>query len=314
MQRNLESIAGTLTKLSFPKKFAVELSAECNLACTMCHHPFMVRPKGAMPFALWKKCADEIAQKSPTTECWFSFCGEPLLEPELLLRMLSYGRSIGLTSLNVNTNGILLTPQVGERLLESGAHLVVIGIDGHSRETYESIRVNGDFDTLYENVGAFLESRMQRSEGPEIQVQFIEMDENEHELAAFRQYWLDRGAVVKARNMLSWGGTFEAVKVPSPDRIACPWALTMMHVFWDGRVPRCPGDTEGSEGPGNAWQHSLAELWGRMSAYRAMHLEHRFDELPARCMTCTDWMTGAAERTRPAFGPFATKSTKGTLV
>ncbi len=314
MDRKLNSIAKTLTKLSFPKKFAVELCAECNLACTMCHHPFMKRPKGLMPFELWKKCADEIAEKSPSTECWFSFCGEPLLEPVLLARMISYGKSVGLTSLNVNTNGMLLTPEVGDLLFECGVDLIVIGIDGHSPETYEKIRVNGNLVELYANLRYFLDARMRRDDGPEIQVQFIEMEENAHELEDFKRYWLDRGAVVKARNMLSWGGTFEAVKIQAEERIACPWALTMMHVFWDGRVPRCPGDTEGEEGPGNAWHESLEELWGQMSHYREMHLDHRFDELPERCHVCTDWMTGAAERIRPAKGPFAETAVRGSLV
>jgi hypothetical protein len=74
----------------------------------------------------------------------------------------------------------------------------------------------------------------------------------------------------------------------------------MMHVFWDGRVPRCPGDTEGEEGVGNAWHSPLAELWARLGGYRELHLSHRFDELPARCHGCKDWMTGAAERVRPS--------------
>jgi hypothetical protein len=74
----------------------------------------------------------------------------------------------------------------------------------------------------------------------------------------------------------------------------------MMHVFWDGRVPRCPGDTEGEEGAGNAWHAPLAELWARLGAYRSLHLERRFGELPARCRSCKDWMTGAAQRIQPA--------------
>jgi len=73
----------------------------------------------------------------------------------------------------------------------------------------------------------------------------------------------------------------------------------MMHVFWDGRVPRCPGDTEGEEGVGNAWHESLAVLWERLGTYRDKHLERRFEELPERCQLCKDWMTGAAKRIRP---------------
>ncbi|HEX9728672.1 MAG TPA: radical SAM/SPASM domain-containing protein [Gemmatimonadales bacterium] len=305
---DLASIEATLQEFAFPKKFAVEVCAECNLACFMCHHPTMRRPKGIMPVPLWEKCADEIAERAPATECWFSFCGEPLLEPERLMTFLRYGKSVGLTSLNVNTNGMLLTPELAGPLMDTGVDLIVIGIDGLSAPVYEAIRVNALRDVAYANVEHLLAARDRRSVGPEIQVQFIVMDENEHETEEFTQYWLERGATVKVRNKLSWGGKFEtSLCVPLEERIPCPWSLTMMHVFWDGRVPRCPGDTEGEEGAGNAWDESLAVLWGRLGGYRRKHLDHRFEELPERCLTCTDWMTGAAARIRPTQRPFTAR-------
>ncbi len=293
----LTRVAKTLRELSFPTRFAVEVCAECNLACSMCHHPNMQRPKGVMPFPLWEKCADEIAELSPDTQCWFSFCGEPLLEPELLIRMIKYGKSIGLTSLNINTNGMLLKPELADPILDSGVDLVVFGVDGFSRETYDKIRVNGNRDELYANAEHFLARRDARGDGTEVQVQFIVMDENEHEIDDFNAHWLDLGATLKIRNKLSWGGRFDtSMKIPNESRIPCPWAITMMHVLWDGRVPRCPGDTEGDEGVGNVWQESLAVLWEKLGAYRRLHLERRFNELPDRCQQCEDWMTGAAQR------------------
>jgi sulfatase maturation enzyme AslB (radical SAM superfamily) len=251
-----------------------------------------------MPFELWRRCADQIRAEAPATECWFSFCGEPLMEPDLLVEMLRYGRTIGLESLNVNTNGMLLTEDLVEPILNSGAHLIVFGLDGFTRETYERVRVKGNRDLVYENVERFLKAR--GADGPAVQVQFIEMSENWEEFDQFRAYWLERGAVVKFRKMLSWGGKFHTPHcVPESFRIPCPWAVTMMHVFWDGRVPRCPGDTEGEEGVGNAWQSSLVDLWAALGRYRQFHLQYQFDELPARCHSCHDWMTGAALRIRP---------------
>jgi pyruvate-formate lyase-activating enzyme len=300
----LTRIAGTLEELQFPRRFAVEVTAECNLACSMCHHPFMKRPKGRMPFVLWQRCADQVAALSPDrTECWFSFCGEPLLEPDLLIRMIEYGRDAGLRSLNINTNGMLLRPDLDEPILTSGIGLIVIGIDGHTAPTYAALRVLGDRDVVYANVERLIETRDRLGSTVEIQVQFIEMDRNLAERDAFIDHWVARGATVKVRNQLSWGGTFEScMRVPDEQRIACPWALTMMHVFWDGRVPRCPGDTEGDEGAGNAWDEPLETLWGRLAPYRRNHLERRFDQLPDRCHKCQDWMTGAARRIRACNG------------
>jgi len=296
----LAKIAQTLRPLPFPTRFAVEVCADCNLACAMCHHPSMRRPKGRMPFELWRKCADQVALISPDTQCWFSFCGEPLLEPELLLKMIAYGRKVGLQSLNINTNGMLLTPALAGPILDSGVSQVVFGIDGLSTETYQKLRVRGRREVVYANVEHFLTARQARSQGPEVQVQFIEMDENQHELEAFKRYWLARGATLKVRNKMSWGGRFATpLDVPKEERIPCPWALTMMHVFWDGRVPRCSGDTEGEESVGNAWDEPLAVLWERLAPDQQKHLEGRFDELPDRCQHCKDWMTGAAEKIQP---------------
>ena len=297
----LAKIAQTLRPLPFPTRFAVEVCADCNLACAMCHHPLMRRPKGRMPFELWRKCADQVAQISPDTQCWFSFCGEPLLEPKLLLEMLAYGREAGLHSLNINTNGMLLTPALAGPILDSGVSQVVFGIDGFSPETYQKLRIRGRREVVYANVEHFLAERQSRSRGPEVQVQFIEMDENEHELEDFKRHWLARGATLKVRNKMSWGGRFATpLEVPKEERIPCPWALTMMHVFWDGRVPRCSGDTEGDESVGNAWQEPLSVLWERLGPDRQKHLESRFDELPERCQHCKDWMTGAAEKIQPS--------------
>lgn len=61
-------------------------------------------------------------------------------------------------------------------------------------------------------------------------------------------------------------------------------------------MPRCPGDTEGEESAGNAWHSSLADLWGQLGGYRALHLRHDFAALPQRCHDCKDWMVGAAKR------------------
>jgi pyruvate-formate lyase-activating enzyme len=298
---DLARIAQDLRDPPFPSRFAVELCAECNLRCSMCHHPAMRRPKGVMPFELWRKCADEIAAVAPKTQVWFSFCGEPLLEPEKLLRYVASGRQVGLQDICVNTNAMLLSRDLAAPLLDAGLNQLVIGLDGFSAETYAKIRVGGVRDVVYANVEHLLELRKQRAAGPEVLAQFIVMDENRHELDDFQAYWLARGAVVKARHMLSWGGKFGTpMQVGHAQRIACPWAVTMMHVFWDGRVPRCPGDTEGEEGAGNAWHESLGTLWRRLGAYRAAHLQHRFAELPERCQTCTDWMVGVAERRRPS--------------
>ncbi len=300
----LDQIEKTLSDRDFPKIFAVELNADCNLACAMCHHGTMRRPKGVLPLPLFQRCADQIAAIAPQTDVWFSFCGEPLLSPDRLFECLEYGAEVGLQSLNINTNAMKLTKPVADRLVTLPVRMLVAGVDAFSADVFESLRVNAVRDEVYQNVEYLLDRCRDRADAPEVVVQFIEMENNVHELEEYKRYWLERGATVKVRNMLSWGGQVSSPLVQlGLKRIPCPWALTMMHVFWDGRVPRCPGDTEGEEGAGNAWDEPLVDLWARLGDYRNLHLARRFDELPDRCSRCTDWMTGASVKLRPSHQP-----------
>jgi pyruvate-formate lyase-activating enzyme len=306
---HLAKIAQTLCETSFPNQISLEITAHCNLRCSMCYNYGMKRSKGEMPFELFKRCADQIQVASPDTQIWFSFNGEPLLVPDRLLQMIIYAKSVGLRSLNLNTNGMLLSNELIKPLLESGLNSIVFGIDGFSRETYERIRIGAHRDRVYANVERCLKERQSMLSGPEIMVQFIEMDENIHELEAFKAYWLDRGAIVKARRKLSWGGTIKTPLTLSADkRIPCPWIINLMHVVWDGRITRCPGDFECMDSVGNAWDEPLIVLWKRLGLYRKLHLNGFFDQLPKPCESCKDWMVGAAEKIRPKWGPFATPS------
>ena len=300
----LDEIAATLRRTDFPNQLGIEVTGQCNLHCTMCHHDTLRRPSGRMSPALFRKCADEVAATAPRTAVWFSFNGEALLAPDRLLDMVAYGKSVGLASLNLNTNGVRLDDWLSERLLGSGIDLMVVGLDGLSRGTYEAIRRGAQRDYVYGNVERLLAARQRRSDGPVIMVQFVELAANIHERDAFTAYWLARGAIVKIRRQLSWGNRIDTALAPPAHRIACPWAINLMHVFWDGTVPRCCADTDGTEAVGSAETESLAALWHRLAPYREQHLRGAFDQLPGRCNTCRDWMVGKSQKITPAWGVF----------
>ena len=88
------------------------------------------------------------------------------------------------------------------------------------------------------------------------------------------------------------------------DTVAYDSAAASTDTYYDdgGYYEADAEGTEGEEGEGNAWHASLSDLWARLGGYRDLHLARSFDALPERCKTCTDWMTGAAERVRPESG------------
>jgi hypothetical protein len=139
--------AGDVAGTTISEKVCSCSDRALTLGCAMCHHRAMQRPKIRMLLELWKRCADQLAATSQRTRCWFPFCGELLMESDLLLRMLEYGKSAGPCSLNINANGILLTPDLAGLVFDCGLTASFPGPTPSPR-TYARIRVRGDPDAV----------------------------------------------------------------------------------------------------------------------------------------------------------------------
>jgi radical SAM protein with 4Fe4S-binding SPASM domain len=287
----------------FPPQVIIETTAACNLTCAHCSHDAMTRPVGHMSMVLYRKIVDEIAERAPHTEVWPTFYGEAFLLGYRLFYMLQYAKRRGLTNLVLNTNGTRFTEEVAEWVIESGLDLVMFSLDGFSAEVFERIRVGAHRDEVFANVERLLAIKARRgAKTPRVEVQFSMMDQNEHEVDRFREYWLARGADVKVREKLSWGGAVAADNLdPQLHRIACPWALRTGAIHWNGDVVACAVDYEGRFVAGNLTETSIHELWtGPHRRLEEQHLRHEFADLPAPCHDCLDWqVAGGAHHYKP---------------
>lgn len=286
----------------FPPQVVIETTAACNLRCSHCGHDVMTRPKGHMPMALYRRLVDEIAEVAPATEVWPTFYGEAFILDYRLFYMLQYAKRRGLTNVVLNTNGTRFTAEVAEWVIESGLDLVMFSLDGFSADVFESIRVGARRDEVYRNVERLLEIKARRrAAAPRVEVQFSMMEANQHEVDEFRAYWLERGADVKVREKLTWGGTVDASNLdPGLRRIACPWAMRTCAIHWNGDVVACAVDYDGRFVAGNTATATIREIWtGAHRRLQQQHLDHAFAELPSPCRDCLDWqVAGGAEHYR----------------
>lgn len=287
----------------FPPQVIIETTAACNLACAHCSHDAMKRPKGHMAMALYRRIVDEIAERAPDTEVWPTFYGEAFILEYRLFYMLQYAKARGLTKVVLNTNGTRFDAEVAEWVIESGLDLVMFSLDGFSPPVFESIRVGARRDEVYANVERLLEMKARRGLAtPRVEVQFSMMDQNEHEVDAFRTYWLARGAEVKIREKLTWGGTVAAANIdPRMHRIACPWAIRTCAIHWNGDVVACAVDYDGRYVAGNLNTQTIHAIWnGPHRTLQQQHLARDFENLPAPCRECLDWqVAGGAEHYSP---------------
>ena len=286
-----------------PTDVLIELVAHCNMRCGMCPQSRLTRPRGTMAFALWKRITDELGAKAPQTRIWPALMGEPFLLGQELFRYLTYAKARGLCHISLNTNLGVFQKQWTDALFESGVDELLISMDGITKQTYERIRVGGRYEVLLENINWLLdEKERRRAEFPTIALQFVVMDENEHEQEAFIDYWKRRGRDVrlKVKPRTGWAAAVPAWKgvrevAGTVERIPCTWLLRQMTILWDGRVPQCDGDWDLKHSVcGDANTQTIEEIWnGELKALREKHLRHDWNYAP--CTSCEDWAAGTSQ-------------------
>lgn len=281
----------------FPKVVLIDNISCCNLKCSMCFHKSMNRKKGVMSWELYKKIIDEIAENSLDTQIWITFFGEGLILKDISER-IKYAKDKEIKNVLFNTNGNLLTPEKSRKLIESGLNGMYVGIDAFKKETYEKIRVGGNFDVVVNEVIKYKELLDEiGKEDQHIYAQFVEMDINSSELDNFIKFWhKEHGITCKIRPMVSWGGKadLKATNLLKTDfRLPCYWAMNTINITDQGKVALCSVDLDCECEMGDITKSSIKEIWNTsLREFRNNHRYGNWNKIPKLCQNCRDWQSG----------------------
>jgi len=143
--------------LGMPTRTTINTTTNCNLSCGMCryHGQEKILPE-TLPFKTFKEIGEQLFPYSK--EIHLSVKGEPLLTPyfEKTIDVISqYG-----VRLNLTTNGMLLTPKTSEMIIPV-LRDVKISFDGAKKDTFEKIRAGSRYETIIDNIRAFVNLRNQ---------------------------------------------------------------------------------------------------------------------------------------------------------
>jgi MoaA/NifB/PqqE/SkfB family radical SAM enzyme len=160
--------------LGAPLYIAWQVTNECNLACLHC-----IEESGPGK-AFHDELSDEqvfgVLEQAMDLEIpYLSFSGgEPMVHPRFF-DMVAYacGRN---GQLKIETNGAYLNPENCARLRELGVKAVQVSLDGASRETFNRMRVRGDFDVTVQGI------RNLRAAGVPIEINYSPTSFNVHEI------------------------------------------------------------------------------------------------------------------------------------
>ena len=286
----------------FPKVILIDTVSHCNLRCSMCVHKDMKRKKGVMPWHLFTKIIDEIAEEDKNVRVWMVFFGEALLlkrRSPSIFDMIAYAKAKGLTDVVLNSNANLLDHEAAKGLIESGLDAIYIGIDAIKPETYAKVRVGGNYEKTVDNVNHLIKLKKQMDkENPKVFVQFVEMNINANEKEDFIKFWTEKGAVAKIRPKVSWAGEIDAPNLilDNKDRWPCHWAMQTMSITDTGKVVTCAVDLDARFVVGDVNQQSLKEIWnGKLKELRRLHMSKSFGSLPNNCRDCRDWQSAKSD-------------------
>ncbi|HUP47308.1 MAG TPA: radical SAM protein [Thermoanaerobaculia bacterium] len=263
-------------------KVLVELTSKCNLRCGMCPLPVLRRPYEDMEWWLVEKAEREIHGLGMKLK-WLHEMGEPLLYSRIDDAIRLFPEA------SISTNGLVLTEEVGAKLLASPLKQLRISVDSIDPKIYPQLRTGGDFDKLVEMTRKFLD----QAKGHPIRIEIqkmrsrMTMDETVEDFRRvfnLRQY---RNARVIER-------TCEAFDVNDETDLhgkfyGCVQGAFFNYVvvFADGRVTHCCYDAHGDQVIGDLKTQSLTEIieGSKLVQMQALFDQRDFSELP-RCAEC----------------------------
>ena len=172
--------------LAAPLYVAWQITNECNLACLHCIEEsgpgkaFADELGAAQVFAILDQLMDHEVP-------YLSFSGgEPMLHPQFF-EMVEHVCARG-AQLKIESNGHYLSVENCERMRELGVKAVQVSLDGASAQTFNRMRVRGDFDRTVDGL------RNLRAAGVPVEINFSPAQFNVHEIGAVVDLACELGA------------------------------------------------------------------------------------------------------------------------
>ena len=278
----------TIQALTVPERVTLELTNHCNLDCPFCPRQHMDYPLGFMEKKLFQRLVEELAQLGTRTLVPF-FRGEPLLHKDCQ-ELLAHAKGKGFV-IQLATNGLLLTEEIGHAFVAMGIDFVSFSVDAIHQETYKERRRGGSFDKMIEGVNNLLQARKKaKTDLPRIQVSAVDTGMSPNEKEEFIAFWQQRADQIRIYPQHTKDGRFGSLEVPENcKRQPCLKTFKEMVVYWDGRIAICNHDWNRKQGP-LVQQSTIQELWTNDWYQELRRNQHELDfPADALCAPCGHW-------------------------
>ncbi len=133
-----------------PIKLDIENVSRCNFRCTMCQVSDWHKGTRAkdLPVECFKRIIDE---QYGLVEIKLQGMGEPLLQRDDFFEMVRYARASHIWVRTTTNASLLHLRNNYQKLVDADPNEIQISIDGATKETFEGIRRQSDFEQVIEN-------------------------------------------------------------------------------------------------------------------------------------------------------------------
>jgi radical SAM protein with 4Fe4S-binding SPASM domain len=263
---------------SYPPYVQIEPASVCNFRCVFCYQTdkeFTQNTSGHMGFMdldLFKNIVDQIEGEVEFLS--LASRGEPLLCKDIG-EMLSYCKEKFL-GLKLNTNASVLDKELCHAILKGGVNTLVFSVDAANAELFNEFRVNGDFESVYQNIKLF--SQIKKEHYPEskliTRVSGVKYSDAQN-MEEMMDVWSSLVDQISFVEYNPWENVYsiEENDLSSP----CSDLWRRMFIWHDGRVNPCDTDYKTTLSWANIKEKDVSEIWisEGYSSLREQHLQSK---------------------------------------
>lgn len=290
-----------------PWALSIEPNNSCNLKCISCPvgNNSLLRTTGFMDIELYKDIISQTRKHLIYLNLYFQ--GESLLHPKI-------GEMIEIAHKNniytcISTNGQLLSKNI-DKIVGTGLDKLIISIDGLNEDTYQVYRKGGELKLITDGIEELIKHKKHnKQKHPHIELQFIVMKHNQHEIQALNKFRKETGAdsirlksvqiySIEDKNILPdiekfsrYKPTSSELEIKSQLKNHCYRMWSSAVITWDGNVLPCCFDKDANHIMGNIITSQFKEIWHNKNYYNFRGKLFSDRKAISMCNNCTEGLT-----------------------
>ena len=266
------------------REIRFEVTNLCNAECVFCPRDRQTRKQSIMDFGMFKKWFDEIHDNDYGIDyVSLEGFGEPFIDPHLFERA-KYVKDRGYFTSVVSTGSLwdrkLQGVDTTEYILKY-IDKVRISHYGMTSDVYEELQKNLKFERVVKNIEELF-SRRGDKKSPRIEMYYLLMPENEHQLDDWLEKWEPIADGVSVWKPHNWGGTGrEYREIKKENRRSCGRPFNgPFQIQWNGNVIPCCLDYDGEISLGNVNSNTIQEVFNskEYEDFREAHRSGNFEK------------------------------------